>query len=405
VDGKSYDFQAAGEFTLLRDREGMEIQVRQTPVETPPPVKDNYTGLTSCVSLNTAIAARVGSHRISYQPGREPGRLQFFLDGKPAQLPGEGIDLEDHRVSAFNADGETGLRVDYAHGPVLTVTPLFWTSYGLWYLDVNVSNTNGDEGIMGSIHKGTWLPNLPSGATVGPMPASLHERYVALYRTFADAWRVTDQTSMFVYLPWKSTATFTDRDWPSEKPPCTVKPGFQKPVTPILENIPIAKAERICKGVTIKDLHDNCVFDVATTGDETLAKGYLIAQDLRRRSTAVQIIGDKPQTRFGEPLTVTAIVLPISSGGPTPTGSVTFVIDGAPMEGATKLDKLGRAKITLAQLKIGAHKIRADYTPGGGDNTYHSSSSPNLLHTVTRGRGPTRGGRSGAKAAPRSGHK
>ena len=42
VDGTRYDFQAAGEFTLLRDMEGMEIQVRQTPVETPPPVKDDY---------------------------------------------------------------------------------------------------------------------------------------------------------------------------------------------------------------------------------------------------------------------------------------------------------------------------------------------------------------------------
>jgi len=29
TDGKSYDFQAAGEFTLLRDRDGMEIQTRQ----------------------------------------------------------------------------------------------------------------------------------------------------------------------------------------------------------------------------------------------------------------------------------------------------------------------------------------------------------------------------------------
>ncbi len=35
VDGKSYDFQAVGEFTLLRDSEdGLEIQVRQTPVAT-----------------------------------------------------------------------------------------------------------------------------------------------------------------------------------------------------------------------------------------------------------------------------------------------------------------------------------------------------------------------------------
>ena len=86
-------------------------------------------------------------------------RLQFLLDGKPAELPKQGVELEGHRVTAFDAGGETGLRIDYAHGPVLMVTPHFWTSYGLWYLDVSVSNTNGDEGVMGRIPQGTWLPD------------------------------------------------------------------------------------------------------------------------------------------------------------------------------------------------------------------------------------------------------
>jgi len=391
TDGTRYDFQAAGEFILLRDREGMEIQVRQTPALTAQPIADDYTGLTECVSLNTAVAARVGPYRISYQPGRDDERLMLFVNGEPAELPKTGLDVGEHRVSTFEAGGQTGLRVDYAHGPVLMVTPQFWSTYGLWYLDINITNTNADEGLMGSIANGSWLPALPDGSTVGPKPASAHDRYVALYRTFADAWRLTDVTTLFVYFQGKSTKSYTDRDWPSEKLPCSLKQGFPKPTTPILENIPIEKARRICKGVTEKDLHANCVFDVVTTGDETLAKGYLVAQDLRRRSTAVQIVGDKPQTRLREPLTVTAIVLPISSGGSTPTGSVTFVIDGAPMKEATKLDKHGRAKMILAHLKVGAHQIRADYTPGGQDNHYYSSSSPNLLHAVTKGRGSTGG--------------
>ena len=386
VNGTNYELQAAGEFTLLRDREGMEIQIRQTPVETPPPYTSPYSGLTECVSLNTALAARVGSHRIAYLPV-ERGRYRFFLDGKPALLTPEGIDLEGDRVSSFDVGGETGLRVDYAHNAVLTVTPRLWTSYGLWYLDVSVSNTNGDEGLMGRIPKGTWLPLLPSGASVGPMPGSLHERHVALNRTFADAWRVTDKTSLFVYMPGTSTATFTDRDWPSEKPPCVLKPGFQKPVTPIRKNIPIEKAKQICKGVTIKDLHDNCVFDVVTTGDASFAKGYLVAQELRLCGTAVQIVGDKPTTRPGQPLTVTAIVLPLKSGRPTPTGSVTFIIDGVPVKLARKLDKRGRAGFKTTSLKQGEHKIRATYS--GEKDGCHSSSSPNLLHTVGR---PNHGG-------------
>jgi FtsP/CotA-like multicopper oxidase with cupredoxin domain len=385
VDGTRYDFQAAGEFTLLRDLEGMEIQVRQTPAITPPPIPDDYTGLTECVSLNTAAAARVGSNRISYQLWRESSRLLFFLDGKPADLPKGGMDVDGHRVSTFDAGGEVGIRIDYAHGPVVTITPHLWANYGIRYLDVEVANTNAEMGLMGRIPKGTWLPALPSGATLGPLPASLHDRYIALYKTFADAWRVTDATSMFSYLPGRSTDTFTDRDWPPQKPPCTkLKPGFQPPANPILKNIPIARAKQICKGVKFDDLHAACVFDVASTGDKSFAKGYLIAQELRLCGTAVQIVGDKPRTQPGELLVVTATVLPLTPGRPIPTGSVTFIIDGVPIK--TKLDKRGRGRFKVADLNPGEHKIRATYS-GGGKCQYHPSSSPNLLHTVTRENG------------------
>ena len=384
VDGKLYDFQSAGEFTLLRDRDGMEIQVRQTPVETPPPVTDNYTGLTSCVSLNTAVAARVGSHRISYQPGRDRGQLTFYVDGKPTDLPLKGLDLGADRVSTFSVGGVTGLRIDYGHGPVVQVTPIFWTSYGLWYLDINISNTNGDEGIMGRIHNGTWLPTLRSGATVGPMPESLHERYITLNQAFADSWRLTDETSMFFYRPWTSTATFTDRDWPSEKPPCKLKYGFQTPITPILENIPLERAKAICKDVKFKDLHQHCVFDVQTTGDPAFAKGYLVAQELRHRSCVIQIISDKSAIKPGQSVTVTAIVIPMHSGREQPEGDITFHIDGKPRTRTAELNEHGRAHLKVTGLKAGEHKIRATYSCGERENHYHDCSSPNLLVTVGR---------------------
>jgi hypothetical protein len=339
------------------------------------------------------VAARVGPYRISYQLGRDERQLMLFVNGEPAELPKTGLDLGEHRVSTFEAGGQTGLRVDYAHGPVLMVTPQFWSPYGLWYLDINITNTNADEGLMGSIAQGSWLPMLLDGSTVGPRPASAHDRYVALYRTFADAWRLTDVTSLFVYFQGKSTKSYTDRDWPTEKLPCSLKPGFQQPANPIRKNIPLPKAKAICKGVTLKDLNAACVFDVATTGDENFARGYLIAQDLRLRSTAVQIVGDKPQTRLMEPLVVTAIVLPHTPGKSYPAGSITFLVDGVALKPAKKLDRHGRTRLTLDALKPGKHAIRAVYL-GGGENRYYSSSSPNLLHTVTRskrGGGPRPG--------------
>jgi hypothetical protein len=41
----------------------------------------------------------------------ERRRLEFYLDGKPAQFPTEGIDLGSHRLSVFDANGEIGLRL------------------------------------------------------------------------------------------------------------------------------------------------------------------------------------------------------------------------------------------------------------------------------------------------------
>ena len=127
------------------------------------------------------------------------------------------------------------------------------------------------------------------------------------------------------------------------------------------------------------DLHANCVFDVVTTGDKGFAKAYLLQQDLRLHGSTVQISGDKQETRPGEPLVVTAVVLPLTSGRPTPTGRVTFVVDGTVASPSVKLDAQGRGHFTTHGLGVGEHKIRATYS---SDGEYHSSTSPNLIHTV-----------------------
>jgi FtsP/CotA-like multicopper oxidase with cupredoxin domain len=391
VDGKYYDFQAAGEFTLLRDTEGLEIQIRQTPVPTATPITDGNSGLTTCVSVNTAVAARIGTHRIAYQPVKQGNnRLQLFLDGKPADLTERGIDLDAGRVVAYPYGGTTALRVDYANHTVLTVTPWFWSSNNIWLLNVSVSHTDADQGLMGRIPPQTWLPLLPNGASVGPKPAALHDRYIALYRTFADAWRVTDKTSLFVYASGKSTKTFTDRDWPAEKPPCKqVKPEFQIPgANPHLAGIKPSLAERICNPVTADDLHKGCVFDVATTGDKNLVKLYLLAQELRLNGTAVQIVSDKPRTRPGEPVTITATVSALASGRPIPTGTITFLVDDVAVAKPIELDKWGRASLKTAKLSTGVRRIRAVYTARGENDFYLNSSSASLQQRVEQ-RAPT----------------
>lgn len=398
VDGTRYDFQGVGEFTLLRGTE-LEIQVRQTPVSAANPITDGYSGLTVCVSLITAVAAQLGRHRVSYQPVREGRLLQLFVDGEPAECPPQGIDLGPHRVSMFDADGEQGLRIDHADGTVFTATPAFWSSYSVWYMNVAVSRTSAHEGIMGFIPKGSWLPRLRDGADLGALPASMQDRYDSLYGKFADSWRVDDQTSLFVHEPGTSTETFTDREWPGVRPPCDhIRPELAAPGTHELGGMAIEKAEMICRVVTEPDLYASCVFDVATTGDETFARDYAAAQELRLYGTKVDIEGfeapvftdrlprDDDAQRLRAPsgaLAVTARVSALTPDRPVPTGSVTFIVDGMPTRRPLRLDDLGRARTTL-RLKPGDHVIRAAYT-GGGRYEYHSSTSPNLLHTVEEG--------------------
>jgi hypothetical protein len=394
VDGTAYDFQAAGEFTLLGDGDRMEIQVRQTPVPTATPIGDIHSGLTECVSVNTAVAVRLGRYRVSLQPGPERQRLEVYVDGKPAQVPVDGIELGGNHVTTFAANGETGLRVDFADGTVVLITPRFWNA--VWLLDVSVSHTTADQGVMGFIPKGSWLPRLRNGVDLGHRPVTLHDRYVMLYKTFADSWRVTDKTSLFVYAPGTSTKTFTDPDWPAEKLPCNLKPQFQIPGFKVHPAIPIERAQAVCRVVTDKALYQNCVFDVATTGDETFAKGYVFLEELKLYSTKVTITCYHPPVRpyrgprvrpdVDEQLPARMTVLAaaaetLTPGRPVPTGTVTFFVDGVPMNRPQPLDARGRARVKTAALKPGQHKIRAIYS-GGGKVDYHSSSSPTLICTV-----------------------
>jgi hypothetical protein len=285
VDGVHYDFQGAGEFVALRDGNGLEVQTRQTPVPsaflaTPNP----QTGLASCVSLNTALAARVGKHRVTYQPGlsggANPTGLELRVDGVVTALGPQGVDLTpDGRVSV--APDGNGIQIDFADGTTLIATPHTWTNEGNWYLDVSVLHSRASQGLMGSLAAGSWLPALPDGTSVGPIPSALHDRYVTLNRTFAKAWRVTAASSLFDYAPGASTGTFSNAKWPPEKPPCDL------PNTTPLKPETEAAAVKACSKIRDKSLRENCVYDVQVLGNVAVAKSYLALEKLRAGSSTV----------------------------------------------------------------------------------------------------------------------
>lgn len=397
LDGTRYDFQGAGEFVVLRDAGGAEIQVRQAPIATTfNPGPNPYHGLATCVSLNTAVAARVGSHRVTYQPNLsgvpDPSGLQLRVDGALTTLGSAGIQLGGGgRIAKTTTPG--GIEITFSDKYALFVTPGWWTSQSKWYLNVSVvrvpttsgvsgaspsGGTLATGGLGGAISKGSWLPELPDGASMGSMPAALHDRYVDLYQKFGEAWRVTNATSLFDYAPGTSTADFTISSWPLENPPCVL------PQAPQATPLDLATAQTACAPITEDGRKANCVFDVQVTGEVGFAETYLLTQRLEAGATTTTVNPDRDMSAFGENVTFTATVVPTASrSGATPTGTVQFILDASNVGNAVTLDSNGRALMSTSTLAIGGHNVAASYIPTDG-SVFQASSSLKVGHTVTK---------------------
>jgi len=386
VDGIHYDFQSAGEFVVLRDADGMQIQTRQTPVPTASVVTNAYTGLTTCVSLNTAVAARVGNHRVTYEPNLsgvpDPSGLQLRVDGNLTTLGPSGINLgASGRI--IKAPVGDGIEIDFANGTILVVTANWWPSQSRWYLNVDLRSTPALEGIMGALARNSWLPLLPDGTQLGPKPTSLHQRFVDLYDKFANAWRVTKATSLFDYAPGTSTDTFTLASWPTENGDCTLPQ--QPPIKPADPEL----ARTLCQRVTDKNRNANCIFDVRVTAEPGFAKAYEVTQQLAASATTTVVSAGKDPTRPGEAVTFTAMVT--ATGGAAPAGAVQFLLDDKPVGAPVALDAKGLATWTVSDLGNGVHQVAASFAPAPNSGTLASTSldEPHVVALLPGGRPPS----------------
>ncbi len=393
IDGTRYDFQGAGEYVALRDPRGAEVQVRQAPIATTfNPGPNPYHGLATCVSLNTAVAARVGEHRLTYQPDLSgvpnPDGLELRVDGERVELPPEGIRLSGGgRIAATSAPG--GIEVTFPERYTLVVTPGWWSSQSKWYLNVSILRSV-PTGVSGSPHRdtsktvgglagvipwGSWLPVLPDGSSIGPMPAALDDRYVDLYEVFGKAWRVDDDTSLFDYAPGTSTSDFTLDSWPGE-PPCEL--ADEKPVDPLS----LEEAKEACRGIRAPEIREECVFDVRVLGEPGFARTYGHGQDVLAWATDTVVRDDLDPTRLGQPVTFTATVTHwMWPQEVVPRGEVQFKVDGRAVGEPVELDEKGSARWRAYELKLGTHEVTAVYIPAKGSSSLSSNSSVEL-HAV-----------------------
>ena len=256
-----YDFQAAGEFVLLRNADSsIEIQARQ----------EAYTHSTyfKGVSTNTAVAMRDNGHKVSvYATG---SGLELHVDGQAAN-PDAPPDLGD---GAAIKRVNNGLEIDFPDGSSVTAL-----SVGQWGINaiVNASPSllASGVGLLGPITPGNMgVPALPDGTQL-PAAPDTRTRDSILYGQFADAWRVTDQTTLFDYDAGKSTESYTDRNFPSDADRQALEAALASP-----DPTQQAAAQSACSAITDPDLKDECEYDVFATGDSGFAQGYAGEQDL-----------------------------------------------------------------------------------------------------------------------------
>jgi hypothetical protein len=275
VDGTPYDFQAAGEFTLLRSADGsLDIQARQEP-----------DGSDGTVAITTAIASKVGSHRVEvYMTDLGLGAR---VDGNPVELSGGPIDLGGGARISVLADGS--IEVDFPDG-----TRMWDLSTGGYGIIADIAPSPGlragGVGLLGPVAAGgLGVPALPDGTQL-PATTDTHQAYVMLYSQFADAWRVTDAATLFVYDAGKSTASYTIRPYPIEAKAATLAN-----LTPAQ----LAAGDAACTAITDSRLHDNCVYDVGITGDPGFAGSYALVQVFRNTpiaSSSFPPVSSAPET-------------------------------------------------------------------------------------------------------------
>ena len=243
-DNKRYDFQAVGEFVLSRETSGgYQVQVRQQPASN-----------SRLVSLNTAVAMKVGDEKVEVRMG--PEGMVLLVGGQPRKLANTTIAAGDIDAS------EKSVVVAWENkGPKVFVRPI-----GRWGLHIALQPALAQagklEGLLGDYDGDSKNDIKPKGGSPIAEPT-----FSALYPSYADSWRIDAKESLFTYEAGQSTEVFTDRKFPEEEVKIDSLPGR-------------AAAEALCRrqGVTDPLLLAGCIIDVALTGQADFAAALASGQ-------------------------------------------------------------------------------------------------------------------------------
>ncbi len=323
-DGYLFNFQAAGEFTLLKStRDNLEIQVRQQPFPH-----------SRTVAVNTAVAMRVGRSVVEIDSASQLGVSALVdhhrLHGTHAALPGGGSVALVHvgfplppgttvaslcsrfvpgggAAAAFCekfigslVKGSTTATVRWSDGTTVSVTnSLTGTSETHWApslgLQIKVARKrlrhltgligNADVPSDQEFHGRNGTSYDATDILDGDVGTAAQAK--VLYGEFGASWRITQRESLFTYARGKSTRSYTITNFPDE--------GFNPSTAPPSKK---QQAGALCEaaGAKAAAVLNDCEYDVLATGDPAFAGGSVPLQKVAKTYPATSTTTTTPTT-------------------------------------------------------------------------------------------------------------
>lgn len=266
-DGKPYDFQAVGEFILVKSLiDDFQVQTRQKP-----------WGASTTVSVNTAFATTIDGYNVVYDSELAVGQ-ELKIDGVTYNLAsGQSVFLSSSKIQrSGNQYTFTYAGLD---GDLSTAddNDVIIASDNGSYIDVYVDPADYRFGVLqGLLGNGDGVSTndfaLRDGTDLGPNPTDQ-----TIHTTYADSWRITQQESLF------GTPTFADKSFPANYVSLQTL-AQQNP-----EGVATAFAKGREFGIPEGAFLNGGVFDFVVTGDEGFLKGAKQIADLALKNGDIQI--------------------------------------------------------------------------------------------------------------------
>jgi hypothetical protein len=266
-DGKPYDFQAVGEFILVKSlTDDFQVQTRQ-----------KAWNKSTTVSVNTAFAITIDGYNVVYDSEFAVGQ-ELKIDGVTYNLAsGQSVFLSSSKIQrSGNQYTFTYAGLD---GDLSTAddNDVIIASDNGSYIDVYVDPADYRFGVLqGLLGNGDGVSTndfaLRNGIDLGPNPT-----VQTIHTTYADSWRITQQESLF------GTPTFADQSFPA---------NYVSLLTLAQQN-PQGVANAFAKGrefgIAEGTFLNGGVFDFVVTGDEGFLKGAKQIADLALKNGDIQI--------------------------------------------------------------------------------------------------------------------